>query len=471
MQFEEFDKKAKEAADHHHPAYDEQAWAKMEKLLNKHLPEKEDDNRRFLFFFLLLLLGLGGAGLFIAQPWKGKKSIAATEQNVQQKPPAMNPTATGPDKEITTTDNNVEESKNNINTTNTFTIENNKSGSGVRMPSKPRSWIISSSRQKSTTNNSDPFTSLSVITNKSQQKTNADDNQWQTNETKGNPTEIKETRMVTVKNAKPADDVVSSYKKQNESVTTSNPVANSSKPEGNEQLKIVDIKSQTLPIVENKGKKEKSKIKKGGHFFFTLSTGPDASFAGGEKFGTTKFITGGGIGYSFSNRLTLRTGFYTGRKVYTASSDAYHPPAEFYTYYPYLEKVDADCKVYEIPISLSYNFGHSTKQNWFAGVGLSSLVMKKEVYNYAYKYSAAGTLYHRKWTVNNENNHFLSTLTLSGGYQRNISKHISIMAEPYLKLPLTGVGYGKVKLNSGGVLFSIGIKPFGVKKGKPGINK
>ena len=34
MQFEEFDNKAKEAADHHHPAYDEQAWTKMQKLLD-----------------------------------------------------------------------------------------------------------------------------------------------------------------------------------------------------------------------------------------------------------------------------------------------------------------------------------------------------------------------------------------------------------------------------------------------------
>jgi len=50
MQFEEFDKKVKEAADHHHPAYDEQAWAKMEKLLNKHLPQKEERKKRFLFF-------------------------------------------------------------------------------------------------------------------------------------------------------------------------------------------------------------------------------------------------------------------------------------------------------------------------------------------------------------------------------------------------------------------------------------
>ena len=46
MQSEEFDKKIKEAADHHHPAYDEKAWMKMEKLLDTHLPQKKDDRRR-----------------------------------------------------------------------------------------------------------------------------------------------------------------------------------------------------------------------------------------------------------------------------------------------------------------------------------------------------------------------------------------------------------------------------------------
>ena len=44
------------------------------------------------------------------------------------------------------------------------------------------------------------------------------------------------------------------------------------------------------------------------------------------------------------------------------------------------------------------------------------------------------------------------------------------MIEPYVKLPLTGIGYGKVKLNSGGILFSIGIKPFAAKKGNSGTS-
>ena len=64
MQSEEFYNKIQQAADNHHPAYDEQAWAKMEKLLNKHLPQKKDDKRRIIFFLLLFLL-LGGAAAFL----------------------------------------------------------------------------------------------------------------------------------------------------------------------------------------------------------------------------------------------------------------------------------------------------------------------------------------------------------------------------------------------------------------------
>ena len=40
----------KEAAEQHHPAYDENAWQKMEKLLNQHLPQRKDDRRKVFFF-------------------------------------------------------------------------------------------------------------------------------------------------------------------------------------------------------------------------------------------------------------------------------------------------------------------------------------------------------------------------------------------------------------------------------------
>ena len=47
MQFEEFDDKIRDAAEHHHPAYNEGAWGKMNKLLDKHLPQEKKRRRGF----------------------------------------------------------------------------------------------------------------------------------------------------------------------------------------------------------------------------------------------------------------------------------------------------------------------------------------------------------------------------------------------------------------------------------------
>ena len=60
----------------------------------------------------------------------------------------------------------------------------------------------------------------------------------------------------------------------------------------------------------------------------------------------------------------------------------------------------------------------------------------------------------------NENSHIFSVINLSGGYQYHFSDRFSLMAEPYVKIPLSGVGQGKVNLNSGGILFTAGFKPF-----------
>ncbi len=49
MLFDNFDKKIKEAAEQHHPAYDENAWRKMENLLDQHLPQATRQAKIFSF--------------------------------------------------------------------------------------------------------------------------------------------------------------------------------------------------------------------------------------------------------------------------------------------------------------------------------------------------------------------------------------------------------------------------------------
>ncbi len=179
--------------------------------------------------------------------------------------------------------------------------------------------------------------------------------------------------------------------------------------------------------------------------------------------GKTKLAVAVGLSYSFARKFSVRTGFYTALKVYSAEPYEYNPPANFWNYYPNLDKVDANCRVYEIPLILGYTFSETAKNKWFTSAGLSSVIMKRETYDYYYK-NQAGQNVKRSYTFNNENKHFFSSLRLSAGLQRNISNRISFTAEPYVNIPVSGIGYGKVKLNSAGILLSIAVKPFSRSK-------
>jgi hypothetical protein len=90
--------------------------------------------------------------------------------------------------------------------------------------------------------------------------------------------------------------------------------------------------------------------------------------------------------------------------------------------------------------------------------------MKKEEYDYYFKPNYSPTYINYTRTYENQNKHYFSVLNFSGGYTRNFSPWFGVRAEPYMKIALTGVGYGKVNLNSAGVLFSAVISPFAAKK-------
>jgi hypothetical protein len=463
MQSEEFDKKVREAADHHHPAYDENAWDRMEKLLNKHLPQEKDDRRRFIFFlFLFLLLGGGSVWLFSSKPWRGSKHVTAV--NTTNQKPAGNISAP-----VSANEENKAGDKHKLNKEDITDVSisgNDKTITGTKAPDQIASIPDAVNKKEGQYN-------MPVIAgiNKKKQKNNES---FPSPEKDQDPTDknlkkdwLNGDQVDAATTKTTAATLIPDQKNKKNDIAVGNHITTTTntKPGVNDSSgKENTNKNNTSGVQNPMERKEKSKSKKRNTFFFTLSAGPDVSFTGNDKLGKTRLLTGAGLGYTFKDRITIRSGFYTGRKIYTSSPESYHPPANFWNYYPNLEKVDADCRVYEIPLSLSYNFGHSSKQNWFISAGMSSYLMKKETYNYYYKYTAGGPTVQKKWTIQDENKHYFSVLTLSGGYQKNIGKSFSIMVEPYFKIPLGGVGFGKVKLNSGGILFSAGIRPFANSK-------
>jgi hypothetical protein len=155
--------------------------------------------------------------------------------------------------------------------------------------------------------------------------------------------------------------------------------------------------------------------------------------------------------YRLTNRLRVSTGLLRANKQYDARREDYdwsaYPRAATRSF----TWVDGACTVLDVPLNLRYDAVVRPQARLFGAVGLSSFFMQRE--RYTYDYTEYNKPYVWERTYVNENRHLFSVLNLSLGYERRLNTHWSLQAEPYLKLPLAGVGAGKVQLTSGGVFF------------------
>jgi len=477
MQFEDFDKKVREAAEHHHPAYDEKAWDSMENLLDKHLPVEKDNRRRLFFFLLLFLLAGTGAYLWMAKPWKPASVADSSRQAIAQPPTSA--TAKNNDDAGASNDNNINIEKNNKETSpanESPAIKNNT----VEYPADKIS------DQKITESET------TIATDKIIKKEN---NQYLKKKSAGRNKETfakagsfpkitsKEANHLKIAAAETSDNKISHAEKpitnknidNNSSNTdrvaaTPEPVAvtiadndtdKTDKPLTTDST--VNKEAEKENVVKNETPAEQKKLQKKNKssFAITVSGGPDVSTVGLSSLGKMNCVIGAGFSYTY-NQFTIRSGFYAVKKVYTASPDQYNPPLHSPPTYLNLTKIDGDCKVYEIPVTFSYNFGETKNHSWFGAIGLSSFLMKKETYDYYYK-DMSGNPAMKTWSTQN-NKHMFSVLNLSAGYEKKLNQNLSLITEPYFKIPLEGIGYGNIQLNSMGVLISLSIKPFTSKK-------
>jgi len=443
MQSENFDKKIKDSLSQRPPGSDIPDWDKMETLLDKHMPvEKKDRRRIFFILFSFLLLG-GGAFIIWQNNSNNRKEIAEIKSPTENNKPAN----TGTDKG-----------------TNTSQLPDNTSDRSVSSNDRDTQTNVT---ETNVISGNETQVDASIAKTDKNKKTNTS-----VNKKAGNSKQKSSDQSIDelVKDTEPERSVIENLtKSENETTLTEKkesikePEAEKTKPDNQiEGQKEETPKTKPVAVKKTDSKKQQNNSSFANNFFVSISAGPDLSKVG-DNTGEVKLAYGAGIGYQISKRFSVRTGFYAGRKVYTADPGDYHPPNNFWGYYPNLENIEANCKVYDIPITVDYKISSNKKQSWFASVGISSLLMKEEKYDYYFKPNYSPTYITYTKTINNQNKHYFSVLNLSGGYTRVLNKNINLQAEPYLKIALDGVGYGKVKLNSGGVLFSAVIRPFAKK--------
>lgn len=445
MNAEQFDKHlfnlSQQAADDSAMLFNEEAWQRMEQLL-----DGDKKKRRFVLWWWLMPLLLVGGGTAMYMHHNNASNTTITSNNLKaaieeiktnnQTPKAENKVA-------------EEVGLNNSNTSIAKANDNSKVATTETVPTAT----------KSTANN----TSFKIATDKKLV-------------TKANTTNQRKSR-----NENHQATILDNTTKQNAQLSTQQGASNSNASivDGATTKNIdnattnADVKP--AEIVNTTDKKEvKNSVDTAAKLeVVTKQTSPKKKPSFLSKFEVSAFAAaditssnlslkdpksltfGIGLSYQITKKLSIATGFGVSRKLYSADSADYKNQPWVAAAYK-LKTVDANCLVYELPINLQYQFAQSKKASWLAIGGVSTYFMKSELYDYNY------TWYNQPrkttYTIENKNNHLFSILNLAIGYRRQLGKQLSYQLAPFVKIPLTGIGEGKVNLYSAGLQLSLNLK-------------
>ncbi|MFT3680335.1 MAG: outer membrane beta-barrel protein [Ferruginibacter sp.] len=441
--FEHIEDKIKEAAESYQPPYQEEAWDKMNALLDK----EEGKKRRVIFWWMpVLLLLLAGGGYWYFNKDHKKENIASA-------PVKQNATGT------TTSGGSESPGTSSSQTQKHLPASSGQSRMADNTPANTATPITGAgSTIKGSTINPSAKTGRSAakrVQHKgkltSQAVTNIETLQDEMDESKEN----NEQPDITTAINKPGNknEINNTVNKKTDSLSNSN--KNIITPN---TIAVTEKKNEKPVETKKQASKKTNENSKLSRFYFIATLGAEAASVKFLSFENSKLAPsyGIGIGYQLSKHLSVQTGFYAGPKKYIAGHGDYHPKAGSYWSQVYIKKVDANCMVFEIPIAVNYSFLQRSTTSWFVTGGISSYIMKKE--QYKYEYMRNYTPYSGAYNYTGNKNLF-SVITLAAGFEKSISKKFALRAGPTIGIPISGVGEGSIKLFSAGLHAGIRFQP------------
>ena len=155
-------------------------------------------------------------------------------------------------------------------------------------------------------------------------------------------------------------------------------------------------------------------------------------------------------GYRFSKRLSVESGINFSKKNYYSDGKYFDKKKTGISNLVEIYFSNGSCNMLEIPLNIKYDFALQKKSSLFFTAGLSSYIMKKENYAYHGNYNMMW-VYDTTRCYQNSGSNLLAVANVSIGYQLNINKQSSLRIEPYLKLPLHGIGIANMPIMSTGI--------------------
>ncbi len=479
-------------------------WDRMAAVLEKEPPappetaDGEDDRKKRRFFWLFLLLPLAGAGYYVWQHAGSSANmgrsanVVATAPAAGQSAPATGQTTTATDKagasdETSTTDQAATARTGTADQTSTTgkaatgktaTIDGTATGqpqtaTGKTATRQPQAaGIAQPDAAGGTQDPSTASTALSTAGKTSLAKqsnhsknhgthSNVNDTNIAENESnKNEDTQPDNSLSLTAVNARqqPGGENVNGQKANG--LTLGNATAS------NDRL-FYDLQRAPIPrdyrlavnVTAPATKKDtttKQPTSKTKHFYAGVFGSPDLSTVKMQSVKGVGTTFGLILGYTFNGgHWAIETGAYVDRKKYYTDGEYFNTKEVRVPSNSYLDDVDGTCYMWEIPLNVRYNFNPGAKTAWFATAGFSTYLMSHEKYTYGYNWRGSATVWDSTWDIHKSSQYPFSIINLSAGFEQRLGKIGNLRVEPYVRLPLTGLGTGKLPIMSAGV--NIGI--------------
>ena len=186
-------------------------------------------------------------------------------------------------------------------------------------------------------------------------------------------------------------------------------------------------------------------------FYAGVIAGADATTVKFQKIENAGATYGALLGYELNKKWSIEGGILLEKKYYY-SEGKYFKTTKIPQNWT-VDDVSGNCKMIELPLSIRYNFTAHKNSGWFATAGTSTYFMQKQ--NYVYDYYWGGWRYTKNMDYDTASTYIFSNIGLSVGYVHRLGNFADLRIEPYVKLPVSGIGIGRLPMLSSGLQIGI----------------
>ena len=215
----------------------------------------------------------------------------------------------------------------------------------------------------------------------------------------------------------------------------------------------IDLNPKIAATGKNNPFMIKQRISRAG-FYIGAEFGPEVNQVKGQGFNGVTGHLGIVAGYEINGRISLETGLvYSGKKYF--SSGQYFNTEKIMSNMPAgmeLMTLNSKLALLEIPLKAKLDLAGNERSHVFASIGLTSCVLLNEQNDY--NMMVNGVPEKMTGEYHTMSDYFAAFFYIGGGFERQLPNRAVLRLEPYLQIPLKGVGQGSMTVLGAGIHFT-----------------